>query len=179
MKRFITLCLVVLLSLCAVSCSSTTTEYKQITTRPTFEVVFAYNNEKCLGNRIYFDTNFPIGTLFDIELKKGADFSIVQSDVAVQVTDASSLNYLQTDAFVIEDETIPDGNYILTVTLVDMQNQPDNVQQKLGSDGKNMIGQDVYAVTTIAGGTTAYKQETFSKHYRVTKLGDKYTYSEQ
>ncbi len=164
---------------CAVSCESTTTQYKQNTTRPTFEVVFAYNNEQCSGNRIYFDTNFPIGTLFDIELKKGADFSIMQSDIAVQVTDASSLNFLQTDAFVIESETIPDGNYILSVTLVDINEQPDNVQQKLGSDGKNMLGQDVYAVTTIAGGTTAYSQETFLKTYRVTKLGDKYTYSEQ
>ena len=180
MKNFLAVCLVIVLSFFAVSCSSDTEQKTtQKTTKPEFEVVFVYNNEKSFANRIYIETNFPEGTLFDAELKKGADFSRVQPEISVQVEQAASMNYLQTDNFAVDGETIPDGDYILSISLVDIEDQPQNVQNILGKDGKLMYGQDVYAVTTIAGGTTAYEKETFSKVYRVTKVGDKYSYNEQ
>ncbi len=182
MKRFLALCLMLAFLLGAVSCSPNSTNSHITPTAQKsneFEVVFVYNSEQCSANRIYFDTNFPVGTLFNFELIKGADFSIEQSGVAVQVAGASSLNFLQTDAFVIEDEVIADGNYILIVEMVDIQEQPDNVQTVLGKDGKNMIGQNVHAITSVAGGTTAYEKEGFSTSYRVTKNGDKYSFFEQ
>lgn len=182
MKRFLAICLMFGFLFGAVSCSPTSTTTQITPTSPKgneFEVVFVYNNEQCSANRIYFDTNFPVGTLFNFELKKGADFSIEQSGVAVQVAGASSLNFLQTDAFVIEDEVVPDDNYILFVEMVDITEQPENVQALLGKDGKKMIGQNVHAITTVAGGTTAYEKEGFSTSYKVTKNGDKYSFFEQ
>ncbi|MBQ4155730.1 MAG: hypothetical protein IJD90_02880 [Clostridia bacterium] len=145
MKRIfaVVLCLFVLFSL--VSCDEGNNTVEKVK----LEVDFTFNLSRSSNSKVCMNTNLPVGTKLDVDIFVG---DLYHSKETVEVKADIETNYFITEPQLdTNGETVKDGNYILSVVLVDPAKQSEEVRAVIGQNGEKLSG--IYTYETEKGKT--------------------------
>lgn len=157
MKRILALLMCVVCVFLLASCVSGISPEVEETK---LDVQLTMNKEKSANSRVCLNTNLPVGTKLNVDIFVGNKY---HSKETVQVQADIESNYFITESQVdIDGNTIEDGNYILSVELVDPSQQLSEVRTIIGQNGEKLKG--LYTYDTEKGKTVKLQRPIVKKN---------------
>lgn len=148
MKKVFAVMLVFVMLFAFCSCSEKEKEEQKL------DVQLIINEEKSVNGRLCMDTNLPPLTKIDVDIFQGDKY---HSTETVEVQSDIETNYFITETkYDLDGDMIKDGNYILSINLVDPVSQPTSVQEVIGKNGEKLTG--LYSYDTNNGKTIKFQR---------------------
>ncbi len=145
MKRILAVVFCFVMMFAFVSCNDNVSSVEETK----LEVDFSMNLTRSANGRVCLNTNLPVGTKLDVDVFVG---DLYHSKETVEVQGDIETNYFITESQIDKNgKLIKDGNYILSVQLVDPVKQTDEVRAAIGQNGERLSG--LYSYDTEKGKT--------------------------